>query len=252
MTKYGNEVICNWDDHTYGPGNYFIQSVSSDSIEFRRDPVSGYVKIDEIQFNKNRVLGMANSLNAVGGKGTRVTIGGNREVYSELLLTLSSFIDIVEGESIIITDTVVDSTVKFDANYLNLEKDLRKRALKPGVQREGATKFRKLVLNNYGNKCAISGISVVDAIQAAHIRPYNGPETNHPANGIALRSDIHRLFDIGKIRIEPGDLRILLHPDIKSEYRELCSEKLELGNVPIPPNKDALELVWSFEKNRWF
>ena len=252
MTKYRDEVICKWDDHNHGSGNYFIQSISSDNITFRRDPVSGYAKIDEIRFDKKRIFGMANSLNAVGGKGTRVTIGGAREVYSELLLSLSSLIDIVEREWIIIIDTVVDSTVKFDINNLNLEEDLRKRALKPGIQREGSTKFRKEVLENYGNKCAISGISVIDTIQAAHIRPYNGPETNHPANGIALRSDIHRLFDLGKLRINPGNLRIILHPDVESEYREICSETLELRNVLMPPNKGALELVWRFDKNKWF
>ena len=130
--------------------------------------------------------------------------------------------------------------------------DLRKRALKPGVQREGASKFRKEVLENYGSKCAISGISVVDTIQAAHIRPYNGPETNHPANGIALRSDIHRLFDLGKIRINPGDLRIHLHPDIKSEYDVICFDELCLPEGAIRPDEDALRLMWSFEKNRWF
>lgn len=252
MAEYDDEEICNFKDHRRGTGVFFIQSVSSDKIQFRRDPLSGYEKIDHIRFDKKRVRGMANALNAVGGVGTRVTIGGAREVYSELLVSLSSMIEFDENEKIVISDTVVDSSIDFDYNKNNADVDLRKRALKPGVQREGASKFRKEVLENYGSKCAISGISVVDAIQAAHIRPYNGPETNHPANGIALRSDIHRLFDLGKIRINPGDLRIHLHPEIELEYREICSEKLELKSVSIPPNTEALELMWSFGKNRWF
>jgi hypothetical protein len=252
MAKYEDEIICSWDNHKYGTGNYFLQSVSPDKITFRREPASGNTKIDEIRFDKKRLFGMANSLNAVGGKGTRVTIGGARKLYSELLLSLSSLIDIKEDKWIIITDTVEDSLSNFNLNDSNSEKDLRKRALKPGVQREGATKFRKEVLQNYGHKCAISGISAVDTIQAAHIRPYNGPETNHLANGIALRSDIHRLFDLGKIRINPDDLQIILHPDIESEYREICSDKLDLGLTLIPPNKGALELVWCFDKNKWF
>jgi hypothetical protein len=249
--KYSDEAICEWEHDKHGHGIYFIQSVSSNKIIFRRDPVCGDNKIDIIKFDKKPVIAMANSLNAVGGKGTRVTIGGNRKVYSELLVSLSSSIEIKENKWVEITDTVLESSSNFVLEDLNSDKDLRKRALKPGVQREGATRFRKEVLGNYGNKCAITGISVADTLQAAHIRPYNGPQTNHPANGIALRSDIHRLFDLGKIRINPEDYHIILHQDIESEYRNICSEKLDLGSVLIPPNKAALELLWHFEKNRW-
>ena len=250
--KNSDEVICEWEDYKHGPGSYFIQSVSSNTITFRREPVSGDKKIDNIKFDKTRVIGMANSLNAAGGKGTRVTIGGNREIYSELLVSLSPSIEIKEENCVEITDTVVESSSNFVPDDLNSDKDLRKRALKPGIQREGAASFRKKVLENYQNKCAITGISVVDAIQAAHIRPYNGPQTNHLANGMALRSDIHRLFDLGKIRINPEDYHILLHPNIESEYHSICIEKLDLRNVLIPPNKAALELLWGFEKNKWF
>jgi len=249
---YDDEIVCTWENYKHGTGKYFVESVSSEKILFKRDPFCGNQSINQIQFDKKRVLGMTNALNAVGGVGTRVTIGGNRQEYSELLISLSSMIEIDEKQNIMITDTVVDPIVDFDCNKKNSEKALKKRALKPGVQREGATKFRKQVLANYGNKCAISGISVVDTIQAAHIRPYNGPETNHPANGIALRSDIHRLFDLGKIRINPEDLCVYLHPDVESEYRKICSGKLDLEGVPIHPNTEALELMWIFQKNRWF
>ena len=252
QTIHDDEIVCSWENYKHGTGNYFIESVTPNKIIFKRDPLCENKKINEIQFDKKRVFGMANSLNAVGGIGTRVTIGGNREEYSELLVSLSSMIEFDEKQNIVITDTVVDSIVSFDCNKLNSGKDLRKRALKPGIQRQGSSKFRKEVLKNYGSKCAISGTLVVDTIQAAHIRPYNGPETNHPANGIALRSDIHRLFDLGKVRIDPRDLRIHLHPEIEMEYKEICSEKLDLENVTIHPNKEALELMWNFEKNLWF
>ena len=250
--KYSDEAICEWKHDKHGLGVYIIHSVSTDQIIFSRSPVSGEKKIDIIRLDKKRVFGMANSLNAVGGKGTKVTIGGNRDVYSELLVSLSSLIDFKEDNWIEITDTLVDPSSNFILDDLNSDKDLRKRALKPGVQRVGATKFRKEVLGNYGNKCAITGTSVADTLQAAHIRPYNGPQTNHPANGISLRSDIHRLFDLGKIRINPENNHIILHPEIKSEYRIHCFEKLNLRNVPIPPNKAALDLLWHFEKNKWF
>ena len=131
--KYSDEAICEWEHDKHGHGIYFIQSVSSNKIIFRRDPVCGDNKIDTIKFDKKPIMAMANSLNAVGGKGTRVTIGGNREVYSELLVSLSSSIEIKENKWVEITDTVFESSSNFLLEDLNSDKDLRKRALKPGV-----------------------------------------------------------------------------------------------------------------------
>ena len=51
---------------------------------------------------------------------------------------------------------------------------------------------------------------------------------NHVSNGIAMRSDVHRLFDLGKIRIHPDDLSIHLHPDVAADYESMCAEFLLL------------------------
>jgi 5-methylcytosine-specific restriction protein A len=41
----------------------------------------------------------------------------------------------------------------------------------------------------YNEKCAISATNLPPVLEAAHIVPYQGVETNHITNGILLRSD---------------------------------------------------------------
>ena len=56
-------------------------------------------------------------------------------------------------------------------------------------------KFRDALIGAYAGRCAITGCSVLDILEAAHITPYLGPDTNHVTNGLLLRADLHTLFD---------------------------------------------------------
>lgn len=67
------------------------------------------------------------------------------------------------------------------------------------VARQGQADFRARLLVAYDSRCAISGTSVAEVLQAAHIEPYNGIPTNVVPNGLLLRADIHDLFDRGLI-----------------------------------------------------
>ena len=71
------------------------------------------------------------------------------------------------------------------------------------VRREGQQRFRRLVEEAYGGACAISGVSVPQALQAAHIDPYRGKKSQIVTNGILLRSDIHLLYDANLLAITP-------------------------------------------------
>jgi len=39
---------------------------------------------------------------------------------------------------------------------------------------------------------------------------YNGPQTNHTCNGLLSRSDLHTLFDLGKLAIDTKSYTVLL------------------------------------------
>lgn len=98
------------------------------------------------------------------------------------------------------------------------EIDARKRILTSIVQRTGQALFREQLLEAYGNRCAITKCDVVFALEAAHILPYKGEHTNDVRNGLLLRSDVHTLFDLGKISINPENYCVILADDIRKTY----------------------------------
>lgn len=104
-------------------------------------------------------------------------------------------------------DTKLDNLQDGSFDPKNID-DSRSRILASIAQRQGQPKFRKEVLKAYNASCAISGCTVLQILEAAHIFPYKGKPTNKVSNGILLRSDLHTLFDVGLITIEPISLRI--------------------------------------------
>jgi putative restriction endonuclease len=74
--------------------------------------------------------------------------------------------------------------------------------------------FRQVVLRAYGERCAITGLRLINGggraeVEAAHIRPVeaNGPDTVQ--NGLALSGTVHWMFDRGLIGLS-DDLDILV------------------------------------------
>ena len=74
--------------------------------------------------------------------------------------------------------------------------------------------FRRVVLNAYQERCAVSGLKLINGggraeVAAAHIRPVeaNGPDV--VSNGIALSGTAHWMFDRGLISLS-DELEILI------------------------------------------
>lgn len=118
----------------------------------------------------------------------------------------------------------------------------RQRILTEVAQRQGQAKFRRMLLEAYEGKCAITETNVTDVLQAAHIYAYNGPATNHVTNGILLRADIHNLFDLGLLAIDPDTLRVEISPRLKgTPYWELDGKQLQATVHPSQrPSVEAL------------
>ncbi len=60
------------------------------------------------------------------------------------------------------------------------------------------SKIRVLVTDTYERRCAITQEKALPALEAAHIRPVAQDGMHCIGNGLLLRSDIHRLFDLDK------------------------------------------------------
>lgn len=124
------------------------------------------------------------------------------------------------------------------------ETDARRKIVAAIVRRQGQGRFRDELLNAYGGRCAITEFDVVDALEAAHIRPYRGQHTNVVNNGLLLRADIHTLFDLGLLWIDSGSLTVRVATQLRATtYAYLENRKLRLPlSVAHHPSREALAI----------
>ncbi len=84
-------------------------------------------------------------------------------------------------------------------------------------RRIGQGAFRVLVTDAYTRRCAITGESTLPVLEAAHIKPFARSGPNSISNGLLLRSDFHKLFDLGYVTVTP-DLRVRVSPRIRDDW----------------------------------
>jgi putative restriction endonuclease len=113
--------------------------------------------------------------------------------------------------------------------------------------RLGQGAFRTLVLDAYNRRCALTGESTLPVLEAAHIRPYADEGRHVTSNGLLLRSDFHKLFDLGLVTVLP-DYRIRISSKIRDlyfngkAYYRLDQQPLSAipTRVTDQPDRDAL------------
>lgn len=120
--------------------------------------------------------------------------------------------------------------------------DSRKRVISSIVQRRGQAKFREQLIKAYGGCCAITGCNAIPALEAAHITPYKGDESNTTANGLLLRADIHTLWDLGMIAVNPDTGTVVVADEIQGSYSDLVgiAPATPTGDF-VHPSKEALQ-----------
>lgn len=115
--------------------------------------------------------------------------------------------------------------------------------------RLGQGSFRLAVLDAYAGRCAVTGSTALPALEAAHIRSYSRGGPHQVANGMTLRSDLHRLYDRGYVGVDPS-YRLRVSPRLRSDYgngvdlydRERRGEVIRLPErVTDLPDRAALE-----------
>ncbi|MFH7906140.1 HNH endonuclease [Enterobacter cloacae] len=122
-----------------------------------------------------------------------------------------------------------------------LEDDQRKIIDRQIKQRRGQKTFRDKLLKS-NPVCAVTGCELVDILEAAHIDAYRNDRHNDISNGLLLRSDIHTLFDLNLIAIEPTTLLIKLSSKaLNGGYEHFEGIPIKLKHTP---NIDALTKRW--------
>ena len=81
-------------------------------------------------------------------------------------------------------------------------------------QRKGQDYFRRMILANYGGRCALTGIDIPQLLLASHIIPWadksHKKDRLNPCNGICLSALYDKAFDQGLITISPDDYCVVL------------------------------------------
>ena len=143
-------------------------------------------------------------------------------------------------------DTVYEFAEQLPDYEAETEDEGRKKMLRSVAVRLGQAKFRAGLLEAYDGRCAITGTAIRATLQAAHIAPYclpfEGLRINSVQNGLLLRADVHNLFDLGLLSIDPETLRITLAPELMgSGFAKLQNRTLRKPRRPEhTPNKSAL------------
>lgn len=130
-----------------------------------------------------------------------------------------------------------------DSPYVVDGSDERKVIARQLRERRGQKTFRQALLLRFARRCLVTGCGLPDLLEAAHISPYRGVKDNHVSNGLLLRTDIHTLFDLDLLGIEPTTLRIHLNPKLEgSDYVRFRNERLACDVSAL--SKSALESRW--------
>lgn len=124
--------------------------------------------------------------------------------------------------------------------------DARQRVLREVVRRRGQAKFRKSLISAYDGRCAITDCPVISLLEAAHITPYLGPDTNAITNGLLLRADLHTLWDLGLIAVDPTMHTVWVSPQVNDPtYQALYGTSLRRPNHDSQrPSVPALQQQW--------
>jgi hypothetical protein len=125
--------------------------------------------------------------------------------------------------------------------------DARARVLREVVRRQGQQKFRQSLIVAYGGCCAITGCPVTPLLEAAHITPYLGPDTNSITNGLLLRADLHTLWDLGLLAVDPGTQMVWVSSKVNDPtYKKLSGSLLVQPAHPSQrPSFSALQQQWN-------
>lgn len=144
-------------------------------------------------------------------------------LYSETLLT-----NYVSGSK-----EVTSSEVKVDSSKKGEDK------LSTVKVRKNQDYFRKVVLSNYSNSCAITGINIPELIIASHIKPWAKDKRNrlNPSNGICLSATLDKAFDKGLLTINHNYEIILserLNTFSKEDFFEFEIKRFENKRINLP------------------
>lgn len=110
--------------------------------------------------------------------------------------------------------------------------------------RENQYVFRQMILQNYGFKCCLCGLSVVETLCASHISEWSKDKANrlNPSNGLCLSATLDAAFDRHLISLDE-DYRLILSPSLgehvtnqafREQFLSLEGRRIEMPERFLP------------------
>jgi hypothetical protein len=123
-------------------------------------------------------------------------------------------------------------------------------AIRAIKQRRGQPEFRRKLISAYQGCCSFTGSNATEALEAAHIIPVVDDGDNEVNNGILLRADVHTLFDLGMVTVNPESMRIELSEILRdTDYAYLHHKKMVLPGEEFQ-HPLSLYLTMHYSKSR--
>jgi len=116
--------------------------------------------------------------------------------------------------------------------------------------RVGQVEFRRRLIQQFGDKCAMCGPTPLQVLEACHLYSYADLGEHHDHGGLLMRRDIHRLFDNGDVAVDPTtqtiDVRGSMHQ--YEAYRTLHGQMIQV--LLQPAHRKWLQLHWDQHRSK--
>lgn len=117
------------------------------------------------------------------------------------------------------------------------------------LNRKEQPAFRRALLE-VNPRCLVSGCKTVQALEAAHVLPAADGGSYDLDNGVLLRADLHRLFDLCFLALNPRTGKVSLHTSCHGDYDVLLGFTLKVEQRKAWAK--ALDARWRVhERRRW-
>ncbi|MCA1704025.1 MAG: HNH endonuclease [Actinobacteria bacterium] len=131
-----------------------------------------------------------------------------------------------------------------DEHEFRLTGNRSRRAPRNVRVRPGQSRFKFRVFQRYGTRCPLSGVTVPEMLDAAHLVPDAQDGTDDPRNGLPLNAALHRAFDADLFTINPDTLKVITKPNGPT-LGDLGIITPNLEHLPHKPHREALQ--WRYQ-----
>lgn len=111
--------------------------------------------------------------------------------------------------------------------------------------RRGERRLRQKLLKAGGDRCALTGSCLRDLLEVAYVLPFPTGEPHAPEAAFLVRSDVHTLWDLNLIGVEPSSRRVNIAPRLRETiYGKLAGRILARSERAPELDPSALEERW--------